>query len=85
MKAELRCFRVFMRQIVLDSMLLVVCLVPVLCALLFRYGIPALDQIIMQRLEISSVFSPYYLLIDLFLSVLTPVYVLLCILHGDTG
>lgn len=72
MRTELRSFRVFMRQIARDSMLLAVCLVPILCALLFRYGIPALDQILMQRLKISSVFSPYYLLIDLFLSVLTP-------------
>jgi fluoroquinolone transport system permease protein len=62
----------FLRQISRDSMLYAVCIAPLLAALLFRFGIPKAEELLCSYLRIPSVLAGYYLLFDLFLSILTP-------------
>lgn len=72
MKPLWRSFAVFLRQITGDKMLVLVCLAPVLAALVFRFGIPYLEGLLCAHFETSAIISPYYLLLDLFLCLLTP-------------
>ena len=62
----------FIFQISKDSMLYAVCIAPLLAAVAFRFGIPRIESILCIKLETSSILSGYYLLIDLFLVILTP-------------
>ena len=65
-------FRMFLVQIFSDAMLVVVCIAPLLAGLAFRFGVPFLEKLIEQYLGLYSVLSPYYLLFDLFLAILSP-------------
>lgn len=65
-------FRMFIRQIMKDSMLYVVCIAPLLAGLFFRFGIPRIEILLCSYFNVSSIFAGYYLLIDLFLCILTP-------------
>jgi fluoroquinolone transport system permease protein len=62
----------FLRQISGDSMLYAVCVASILAASFFRYGVPYLEAQVCTWLGVPSVLAGYYLLIDLFLAVLTP-------------
>ena len=70
MNALNRSFYYFIRQIASDKMLVVVCTAPLLCGLFFHFGIPALEPLFLQWF--GTGFAPYYLLLDLFLSAITP-------------
>ena len=72
MRVLLRCFLIFIRQIARDSMLYAVCLAPLLAAVFFKFGIPLIEQQLCGLLSKSVILQEYYLLFDLFLSVLTP-------------
>lgn len=67
-----RSFGMFLRQISRDSMLYAVCIAPVLSAFIFRFGVPYAEAMLCSWLGKPSVLAGYYLLIDLFLAVLTP-------------
>ena len=60
---------VFMRR---DMMLSAACLAPVLAGLGIRFGIPFLEAVLTERFSRSAVLSPYYALIDIFFSMLSP-------------
>ena len=60
---------VFMRR---DMMLSAACLAPVLAGLGIRFGIPFLEAVLTERFSKSAVLSPYYALIDIFFSMLSP-------------
>lgn len=60
---------VFMRR---DMMLSATCLAPVLAGLGIRFGIPFLEDVLTERFSKSAVLSPYYALIDIFFSMLSP-------------
>jgi len=72
MKPLFRSFAIFIRQIAKDSMLYVVCAAPLLAVLFFHFGIPFVESILCGYFGASSILSGYYLLFDLFLSVLAP-------------
>lgn len=72
MKPLLRSFAIFIRQITSDSMLLVVCIAPILAACFFRFGIPVVERLLCSYFQETSILSGYYLLFDIFLSVVTP-------------
>lgn len=67
-----RSFGMFFRQISRDSMLYAVCIAPVLAACAFRFGVPYAEALLCAWLGVPSVLTGYYLLVDLFLAVLTP-------------
>ena len=71
-KPLLRSFGMFIRQISKDSMLLVVCIAPILAAFFFRFGIPIIERLLTVYLQETAILAPYYLLFDLLLSMLTP-------------
>lgn len=72
MKPLLYSFGMFIRQISKDSMLLVVLIAPILAAFFFRFGIPIIERLLTAYLQETAILSSYYLLFDLFLSMLTP-------------
>ena len=74
MKSELRSMRMFFRQIQGDSMLYMLCFLPLFIAALFRFGIPFLEARLQLWLETSAVLTDYYLLFDLFLVVFAPYF-----------
>lgn len=72
MKSLLQSFKMFIRQIWNDYMLFTVSVTPLLIACFFRFGIPCIEQLLCSYFNKSSILADYYLLFDLFLSVLTP-------------
>lgn len=72
MKAIFYSFNMFINQIRKDKMLWAVCLAPILTALFFYFGIPKLELLLISYLHKTSFLEEYYLLFDLFLSLITP-------------
>lgn len=72
MKPLFQSFCMFVRQIFKDSMLAAVCAASILSAVFFRFGIPAIEQLLCGYFMKSTILSDYYLLFDLFLSLVTP-------------
>lgn len=75
MKPLLRSFGIFIRQITRDNMLWAVCLVPLITALIFRFGIPYAETLLCAYFKRQTILADYYLLFDLWLF-LTPSYML---------
>ncbi len=71
MKPMLRSFKMFLFQISQDSMLILVCVAPLLAAVFFRFGVPAIERLLCTYFQQISILAPYYLLFDLFLSIIT--------------
>ncbi|MDF2948747.1 MAG: ABC-type transport system, multidrug-familypermease [Sedimentibacter sp.] len=65
-------FKQFIKQIYNDAMIFMICLAPILYILLFRYGLPLAEEISIEYIDLKVILSPYYLVFDLFLAVLTP-------------
>ncbi|WP_195269187.1 hypothetical protein [Eubacterium sp. 1001713B170207_170306_E7] len=70
MRALSRSFSCFIRQIAADRMLILVCAAPLFCGIFFRFGLPAMEPLLIQWFGFGL--KPYYLLMDLFLSSVTP-------------
>ncbi|MDF2566925.1 MAG: hypothetical protein K0R90_381 [Oscillospiraceae bacterium] len=71
MKPVLLSFKMFISQILKDRMLIAVLFAPILTACFFRYAIPQAETILCRYSERVSILSDYYLLFDLFLSMIT--------------
>ncbi|MFA9380796.1 MAG: hypothetical protein ACERKO_07010 [Acetanaerobacterium sp.] len=67
----LRSFAMFIRQILSDNMLWAVCVAPLLTACMFRFGVVYLERVLCEYYQVQAVLSPYYLLFDLFVCVIT--------------
>jgi len=65
-------FGQFARAIWQDAMLAVCLFAPILMAVLFRYGVPALETVLCGALGTPQVLAPYYGLLDLLVSMMTP-------------
>ncbi len=72
MKAVLSCFKALLLSVKTDRMLQLCCAVPLLSGAFFRFGIPALEALLMRKLGLAAVIAPYYILFDLLFSLLTP-------------
>ena len=72
MRPILKSFSLFIKQIRSDSMLVIVCFASFLAALFFRFAIPQIENILCRVLGLQAILSPYYLLFDLLLIMLTP-------------
>ncbi|NCA93270.1 hypothetical protein EOM82_08565 [bacterium] len=72
MKPQRIMFKMFLRQIKGDGMLIAVCVAPVLAACFFRFGIPYIEQLLCGYYGRNSIIADYYLLFDLFLTLITP-------------
>lgn len=72
MKAIRSCFIQMLLYMRRDMMLSASCLVPLLAGLLFRFGIPFLEAILIDCFHIPAVIAPYYRLIDVFFVMLSP-------------
>jgi fluoroquinolone transport system permease protein len=72
MKPLLRSFEVFIKQIFSDAMLVAVCIAPIITACFFRFAIPNIEQMLCEYFNEAAILAGYYLLFDLFLSMVTP-------------
>lgn len=72
MKTIFISFKQFLLQIRLDSMLLVICLSPVITGIVFKFAIPIAERALFDYGEKMIILSPYYLLFDIFLAIITP-------------
>jgi len=63
-------FRHLIHQIAKDAMLFFVCISPLLCGLLIRFGIPFVENLLTEHFD-KVILLPYYLIFDLFLAVIT--------------
>lgn len=72
MKPLFQSFRMFIQQILEDSMLVVVCIAPILTAFFFRFGIPFIEKTLCEYFHNATILADYYLLFDCFLCLITP-------------
>ncbi len=72
MRPIVRCFQIFAKQILKDSMLYMILAAPLLAGCFFRFGIPVLEKLLCDYLGRNSILSDYYLLFDLLLVTLAP-------------
>ena len=72
MKAFWFVTRRFFAEIWSDALLAVLPFVPVFMGLLFRFGVPALEAYLCGRLGRAALLAPYYPIVDLLLSIMTP-------------
>lgn len=72
MKAILLSFKMFLKQVFKDGMLMAACIGPILAACLFRFGIPVIERLLCAHFQVEAIIQPYYLLIDLMLALMTP-------------
>lgn len=75
MKPLLNSFGIFIRQITRDRMLWAICLAPIICAFVFRFGIPYAEGLLCSYFRRQTILAGYYLLFDLWLC-LMPSYML---------
>lgn len=68
-------FRIFLRQIARDAMLVMVLIAPFLAGLAFHFGLPALEGLLFSLLG-YPVLLPWYPLADLFLALIAPYMIL---------
>lgn len=72
MRAILISFKQFLLEISRDSMLLVVCLSPIIMGIVFKFALPIAEQTLYNNFRYTIIFSPYYMLFDIFLAIVTP-------------
>jgi fluoroquinolone transport system permease protein len=70
MRKILLSFKLMLIYIRNDMMLFAVCFVPLLCGLTFKFGVPAIEQVLTNYFSVSEILVPYYELFDLLLSVI---------------
>lgn len=73
MKSILISFVQMIRFVKHDGILGLFCLIPLLCGSIFKFGIPALEKILINYFPLPVILFPYYSLFDLLLSLLAPV------------
>lgn len=72
MSALFISFKQFLLQIGRDGMLLVICLAPILAGIVFKFAVPIGEMMLCTHLGKTAILSPYYLLFDIFLAIITP-------------
>lgn len=72
MRAQKAAFLLMIKSIGKDGMLFCACLLPILCGILFKGGMPLLEDILCGYFNKKAVLVPYYRLIDIGYSLLAP-------------
>ncbi|MDO5293688.1 MAG: ABC transporter permease [bacterium] len=76
MKASLMIYKnsfvAFLKQISQDYMLFAAVFAPLLAGMFIRFGVPFAEELLIMQFHRSTVLSPYYKMIDLLLSMVTP-------------
>jgi fluoroquinolone transport system permease protein len=65
-------FKQLLKQISKDAMLFIACFAPILCGLFFQFGIPFVEKLLTKQFHLTEILSPYYLIFDIILAVITP-------------
>ena len=73
MKKILLACKPFLLEILHDAMLAACLVVPIFMALIFHFGVPALETVFCAELGAKTFLAPYYLLFDLLVLVMVPV------------
>ncbi|PKM62547.1 MAG: ABC transporter permease [Firmicutes bacterium HGW-Firmicutes-21] len=72
MRALNKSFVQFLRETWEDIMLAVMLFVPVIAGVFFRFVLPQIEVFLTDYFSVASILSPYYLLFDSFLCMITP-------------
>lgn len=73
MKAIRLSFRQMLSYLQRDMMLFAVCFTPLITGICFKVGIPLLEKALADFMSMPTIISPYYKLIDIIFSMITPV------------
>ncbi len=65
-------FKQFLFQMSHDSILLVICLLPIITGIIFKFSVPIGEKMLCDYFAKAAILSSYYLLFDIFLAVVTP-------------
>jgi len=72
MKKIFKSFKMFIKQILKDRITAIMLFAPLLVCLMFKFSIPLINREILKGLNFDL--SPYYILFDLALSVIVPIF-----------
>lgn len=73
MRAVFLAFRRYIEGILDDYMLIACSIAPIIMVVAFHFAIPALEQYLCDAFSTKAILSPYYLIFDLLIAVMTPV------------
>lgn len=73
MKAIRMSFIKLLLSVKSDAMLFVICFVPLLCGLAFKFFIPYAEGLLKEQFLKAAIISPYYSLFDILLSMIAPI------------
>lgn len=71
-KNSMISFKQMLIQITKDAMLFVACFAPFLAGAFFQFGIPVIEKLLCSYFAKEAIITPYYVLLDLMLSMLAP-------------
>lgn len=73
MKKILYTFKIFVSEITKDFMLFACLIGPIFMAVLFRFGLPVLENFLCNYFYKEEILTSYYILFDLLLGIMTPI------------
>lgn len=73
MKRVLYAMKPFLAEIMHDFMLIICIIMPIIMGVVFRFLLPVLENVLCEYFCLSHILSPYYILFDLLIAVMTPI------------
>ncbi|WKY44018.1 ABC transporter permease [Eubacteriaceae bacterium ES2] len=73
MRKIINATRPFVLSILHDAMMIVCILAPLLMGVAFRFFVPILENLLCQYFSLPQIITPYYILFDLMLAIMTPI------------
>lgn len=73
MKKISKAFKIFLSEIIGDFMLFVCVIAPILMGIAFRVLLAIAEELLCEHFRVSSILTPYYVLFDLLLALMTPI------------
>jgi len=75
MNAIIKSFKIFVKELTKDGMIVMILVAPFIMGTIFKFGIPFLELKLTTYFDKEYILTDYYLLFDLLLVVLTPYFI----------
>lgn len=90
MRKILNAMKPFIQEISHDFMLCACLIAPIIMGIVFKFFLPLLEKILCSEFQKNQILSPYFLIFDLLLSIMTPIMfcfsgVMTVLLEKDNG
>lgn len=72
MKKILNAMKPFVQEIAHDFMLVACLIAPIFMGVIFKFALPFLEKVLCEEFAKAQIISPYYLIFDLLLAIMTP-------------